>query len=239
MANKIAICKFCGKEFLSQSWGKRGNSKFCSRKCFTDSRKSGKDVVCEHCGKSFYVEHALLEEGKGKFCSKECFYAHPSPLKGRSFGGFVDKVCETCGMTFKARRSKSNRRFCSDKCAHVKFVGENAPNWRGGRVVGVEAIRLSINNRLWRQEVFKRDKFVCQDCGDDTGGNLHAHHLKSFSKLIDEVQKYMPLINIELAALQYPPLWDISNGVTLCEKCHTERHKIINSNKRLFKDLTN
>jgi 5-methylcytosine-specific restriction endonuclease McrA len=42
-------------------------------------------------------------------------------------------------------------------------------------------------------------------CGK-TGGKLHAHHIKEFSK--------HPELRI-----------DVSNGITYCEECHIEFHK--------------
>jgi 5-methylcytosine-specific restriction endonuclease McrA len=39
----------------------------------------------------------------------------------------------------------------------------------------------------WRNEVYKRDNYTCQKCGDNTGGNLEAHHKKYLSDLIREL----------------------------------------------------
>lgn len=56
----------------------------------------------------------------------------------------------------------------------------------------------------WRTAVFERDHYRCQDCGA-FDVQLNAHHIKSWAR--------------------HPSLrFDVSNGVTLCEDCHKERH---------------
>ena len=52
----------------------------------------------------------------------------------------------------------------------------------------------------WKDKVFERDNYTCRCCGK-RGGNLNAHHLYNFSEYKD---------------LRY----EVSNGITLCEKCH-------------------
>lgn len=64
--------------------------------------------------------------------------------------------------------------------------------------------RRSAKYRKWKQEVLTRDNYKCKKCGSDK--KLHAHHIKSFSD------------NKELR-------YELSNGITLCDKCHKEVHK--------------
>jgi hypothetical protein len=72
----------------------------------------------------------------------------------------------------------------------------------------------SSEENKWKNDVFERDDYICQDCGDDTGGNLNAHHIKRRN--------------------QHPELRDcVENGITLCKTCHTERH----SNENFYEML--
>jgi hypothetical protein len=61
--------------------------------------------------------------------------------------------------------------------------------------------RKSIEYKNWRLEVFKRDNYTCQCCGDNKGGNLAAHHYENFSSNED--------LRLE-----------VDNGITLCDLCH-------------------
>ena len=78
--------------------------------------------------------------------------------------------------------------------------GKNNNLWKGGITSINRLIRVSFKYRLWRELVFERDDWTCQDCGK-RGGKLNAHHIKPFSLFPD---------------LRFV----INNGITLCRKCH-------------------
>ncbi|MEK6829350.1 MAG: HNH endonuclease signature motif containing protein, partial [Nanoarchaeota archaeon] len=81
-----------------------------------------------------------------------------------------------------------------------RFASEKNPNWQGGITTINQKIRNSYNFDQWRNSVFQRDNWICQECLKN-GGELHPHHIKKFSK--------------------YPLLrFDTNNGITLCELCH-------------------
>jgi len=79
--------------------------------------------------------------------------------------------------------------------------GKNAPGYVDGNGVERRGLRSSADLKRWRYDVYLRDGFACCHCGDDKGGNLNAHHIRSFAN--------------------HPDLrFDVRNGVTLCEGCH-------------------
>lgn len=83
-------------------------------------------------------------------------------------------------------------------------------NYKGGITPINKSIRNSFQSKHWRNEVFIRDSYTCQNC-KKIGGFLHSHHIKHFSK--------------------YPDLrFDINNGITLCKQCHILEHKKFNNN---------
>jgi len=96
----------------------------------------------------------------------------------------------------------------------LDISGEKCHFWRGGRVLLKNKIRSSYKYRQWRSDVFTRDNFTCQECGE-RGGYLEVHHIKRFSEIIVENR-----IKTLEEALNCEELWNINNGETLCRKCH-------------------
>ena len=66
--------------------------------------------------------------------------------------------------------------------------------------------------KLWREKVFRRDRYMCQLCGSK--GGLNAHHIKRKA--------------------DYPNLaYTVKNGITLCATCH----EIITGYEEHFEEL--
>ena len=60
---------------------------------------------------------------------------------------------------------------------------------------------MSPEYQDWKNSIFIRDNYTCQECGKKE--KLQVHHVKSFA--------------------YYPELrFDISNGITLCIDCHRQ-----------------
>jgi hypothetical protein len=77
--------------------------------------------------------------------------------------------------------------------------GSKNGSWKGGITPINKILRNSIEYKLWRQAVYKRDNFKCIWCGKK--GVIHADHIKPFA--------YFPELRFA-----------IDNGRTLCIDCH-------------------
>lgn len=78
--------------------------------------------------------------------------------------------------------------------------GEKHWNWQDGITPLNRKLRASNNWKVWREAVFERDDYTCQECGK-RGIELHPHHIKQLKN--------------------YPELaFDVDNGKTLCVSCH-------------------
>jgi hypothetical protein len=102
---------------------------------------------------------------------------------------------------------------------------KNNPKWLGENKKAVLLrIRKADQMKKWKMAVFSRDGFKCIWCGEESSGNLNADHITLFVQIIENLIKEQGEINLYEKAMVYLPLWDLSNGRTLCIKCHKIRH---------------
>ena len=102
------ICALCNKEFVKTNHNK--TQKYCSPACSFQGRNTRRQLTCEQCHKSFIIAAADIRRGRGKFCSHQC--AAASHVLKR-----VRANCLYCGKFFTHLKSRTNAKFCSNKCA--------------------------------------------------------------------------------------------------------------------------
>lgn len=212
--------------------------------------------LCECvCGNRLKVQTGNLTSGHTKSCgcySKEVTSrSHLKDLTGKRFGRVLvveryNKInprevwwsCKcNCGKEFVTTRKRLlNGQTQSCGCLHRERISkENSHWWKEDRSLLVEPFKSQIVYLLeyndWRKYVFNRDDCVCQRCGI-TGGNLHAHHIIPFSKIINGYN-----ITTVDKAKECALLFSVDNGVTLCEVCHRWMHSNKNINKEFTKEL--
>lgn len=150
--------------------------------------------------------------------------------------GMRNKICLFCKLEFIPDwRNFQRTKFCSKSCSSksrpsgrlgkpcpekIKAIlrsktGDKHHNWKGGVSRGYKTGYYSTEYKQWRINVFKRDGYKCQNCGI-TGTYITAHHIKSFA--------------------HYPELrFDLPNGITLCEPCHSLTDNYKGRNRRTGK----
>lgn len=168
--------------------------------------------------KSFSQEarKKMSEAKKGKALSEEhrkklslAKIGKTSPRKGIILS---KKTKEKMSEVHKGKKHSLKTRRKMSLCKR----GERGYWWKGGINKENNKIRNGIEIRLWREAVFARDNWTCQECSK-RGETLNAHHIFSF-------KDYLKLRT------------SIENGITLCLKCHKKVHF---NNINQFKALIN
>jgi len=153
---------------------------------------------------------------KGYHLTKE----HREKIKKANMGHIVTK--KTREKISKAHMGEGNPQYGKSPSLETRrklsevHKGEKSYLWKGGINPFRKSLRTCFEYRQWRSDVFTRDDFTCQECGQ-RGGSLHAHHIKSFSSILQYYE-----ITTKEEALECEELWNINNGITLCKECHWE-----------------
>lgn len=183
MRNKT--CPKCQENIVKNFY-----SKSCSR-CYQASRRKW---FCVDCG-----EKVCSGVTRCQPCSGISQRGSSSP----SWKGGLPK-CIECGENLSRYDSLDvGTGYC-----RLCYKGEKTRRWNSELSPEERLNGRSINPDYyqWRISVFERDDYSCQECGDSRGGNLVAHHIKSYKD------------HIELRT-------DVDNGITWCERCHLKYHK--------------
>jgi len=165
---------------------------------------------CEICGKQLKKDSSKRCYGCssiGRKLSKETKMKIGKSNKGKLLGiKRPPRNKEWCANLSLSRRGTVSPKWIKVmKLIWERHKGSGNPNWKGGVSTEYHLARTSPKYKQWCQDVFKRDNYTCTKCGDNNGGNLNAHHIKTFAK--------------------YPKLrYKVNNGITLCEQCHRKEH---------------
>lgn len=161
-------------------------------------------VQCFICGITVERRPSSVKTKSENFCGYKCSAKYRAIIRKQNAS--TTKTCKFCNKEFIVRKSESKRfSTCSKECQRLSRKNEKNANWQGGKTIKRQKDMAQTEYKLWRKSVFERDNYTCQECKKH-GGNMEAHHIKSWKN--------------------YPELrYEISNGVTLCLKCHRKTFK--------------
>jgi hypothetical protein len=152
------------------------------------------NILCKWCGNNIIARRSSDNVPRRIFCSYKCrnIYRNkniPQTEKQRKMSS--ERMKTLC---------KRERPIEERLRASITRRGNKCHFWKGGISPINKRIREGVEYKLWREAVFKRDNWTCQEC-KTRGGKLNAHHIKSFA-LFKEFR------------------FDVNNGLTLCLSCH-------------------
>jgi len=163
---------------------------------------------------------------KKQFCSRKC--------RGVSERTSVEKQCQQCDKTMSVMpyqlSGTKKKKYCSYPCrsearklmvvteetrkklsaaqlnrtdSRIMPRGDKHHLWKGGKGTERHQAMGRQEYKSWRKAIFERDKYSCVECAA-TKTYFHADHIVGWSE--DDSLRY-----------------EISNGQTLCYKCHYKK----------------
>lgn len=176
--------------------------------------------ICPVCKKEFYKK--VYKNCQQVYCCQNCAY------RGRGLG-FTKRIivkpyncrrkepriCIICQKEYIYRNKK--QKYCSKECCdiHKKTIqiGKNNPAYKNGSSYQKRGWRGNDWETL-RLEIYKRDNYICQDCGvkcigkkninkNNSDRTIQCHHIEVYDKCQNNEK---------------------TNLITLCLACHLKRH---------------
>lgn len=201
----VKTCKQCGLKMYRRksSEAKRANWLFCSRGCSTIANNKSRVVYssanCEYCMLTLTIIVSNKKKATKRFCSPTCFLSLQNKMNNPSKNSERRKKI-SLSATLRGTSHLQTTDIINKRRKTIS--GSGHWNWKGGKTPGNRRRRNSLEMRNWRKMVFERDNYTCVLCFVK-GSYLEADHIKPWA--------YFPELRFEL-----------SNGRTLCKKCHSE-----------------
>ncbi len=141
-------------------------------------------------------------------CNKD-FYTYKAQIDN----GCGKYCCRKCFISYFAKHFKPTLgktwKHTKDyrKRLSLARMGKNNPMYRHGGYSGKKRRGLTEPQKQWRKKILIRDRYTCKVC-NKRGGELQVHHIVPWAD------------SIKLRFV-------ISNGATLCIRCHKILHDTV------------
>lgn len=204
------VCPTCGNGFMAN----KRVRKYCSYACFAKSPEIvAKTIARLKCKPNLPPANQVTRPWDGKTRPEIAGRNHP--MFGKKHGKSTRKSISQKIKDAYANGVYSTPERYARMCSAQKKAAKNRPNYKGGITPFRNQIRGCSLYKRWRDSVFQRDNWTCCRCGV-RGGDLNAHHRTPFREIVERYG----ISELE-QAIACAELWDISNGETLCESCHS------------------
>ena len=190
--------------------------------------KGGKDIKCLICENFFWVKpsHILKRKCCSVKC-RDLYWKQTGRYLGEKNPAFGAKKitlkCFYCNKLFTRLvrllpKGKDAKIYCSRRCSLTvigkrqktgkdnpnygngfKIMGENNPNWRGGKTAIIRQLRGTKEYARWRKIILAKFNYTCCFCGSKE--QIETDHIVPISQDISRAL-------------------DIDNGRVLCKLCH-------------------
>lgn len=220
----LVQCDNCPSEFQrTVKLIKKSRRKFNKDLCSSCASKLTVDKKPQ-CSKNFWTQDKKLEHGKAL---KENENFKTGIEKREQNGNKNHMFGKTHSASTKSKMSK----------ARTGKIGENATAWKGGRSSLVRRVKGFQYRNGWYLRVYKRDGFKCVECSSIK--KIEVHHLKPVKTIVDEIrQQFNNDDDAYLFLTQQDIILDpeLTNGKTLCRKCHIAAHANMGSHNPIVNE---
>lgn len=233
LRNQVPSCPMCKLTVAKDLTGKRFGKLVAVRRSSDRTKYGSIKWICKcDCGNETEVTVSLLTTGRTRSCgcySMERRLNSYHDWTGKRFGRLIaikrignkwECKCDCGNVTLVATPSLVNGVSRSCGCLRSEGLsGAKSRFWKGGVTEWIHGLKHTSQYFTWAKKVKKRDNYTCQCC--ESRDSLNAHHIYNF---IDNMEKAI----------------EMDNGITLCENCHKDFHKVYgkrNTNEKQLLDF--